>query len=218
MVEMEIKSDYTLMIAPFDFAGHERIAARQFFDNYAFFALTAKQAKVYFNWYMGEIPHRLTLLWNYIRQDCPEIKPFDYSPESLNLIWEWYEPKIQQVAMTKEEIESRVRIFPKYLESEIRKNKIKFTDDTLSLALDISIYLGEVVIKNHPHLHWNYRTRPKREFSVYRPVIDGLNYKMTLEPSQVLFVLMLESAKEPDKKRLYDLYHHWESEYFIPLK
>ena len=91
MVEMEIKSEYTLMIAPIDFAGHKRIAARQFFDNYAFFELTARQAKEYFQWYMGEIPHRLTLLWNYIRQDYPEIKPFDYSPESLYLILEWYE-------------------------------------------------------------------------------------------------------------------------------
>lgn len=218
MVEMEIKSEYTLMIAPIDFAGHKRIAARQFFDNYAFFELTARQAKEYFQWYMGEIPHRLTLLWNYIRQDYPEIKPFDYSPESLNLIWEWYEAKIQQVAMTTEEIESRVRIFPKYLESEIRKNTKKFTDETLSLALDISIYLGEVIVKNYPHLRWSYRTRPKREISVYRPVIDGLNYNMTLEPSRSLFVLTIESVKEKNKGRLYTLYHDCESEYFIPSK
>ncbi len=27
---------YSLMIAPFDFANHNKIAARQFFDNYAF--------------------------------------------------------------------------------------------------------------------------------------------------------------------------------------
>lgn len=57
--------EYSLMIAPFDFGGHNRIAARQFFDNYAFFELTPKQAKEYFKWYMEEIPHRLTLLWNY---------------------------------------------------------------------------------------------------------------------------------------------------------
>ena len=39
---------YSLMIAPIDFAGHQKIAARQFFDNYAFFELTPKQAKEYF--------------------------------------------------------------------------------------------------------------------------------------------------------------------------
>ena len=39
---------YSLMIAPFDFANHNKIAARQFFDNYAFFELTPKRAKEYF--------------------------------------------------------------------------------------------------------------------------------------------------------------------------
>ena len=160
--------NYSLMIAPFDFANHNKIAARQFFDNYAFFELTPKQAKEYFKWYMEEIPHRLALLRNRIRQDCPELEPFDYSPESLIPIWEWYETKIEQIPMTKAEIESRVKIFPKYLESEIRKNTKKFTDEALSFALDISIYLGEVIIKNYPHLRWDYRTRPKREISVYR--------------------------------------------------
>lgn len=120
--------------------------------------------------------------------------------------------------MTAEEIERRVRVFPKYLESEIRKNTKKFTDETLSLALDISIYLGEVVVKNYPHLRWNYRTRPKREISTYRPVIDGLNNKMKLEPSRSLFVLTLESTEEKNPTRLYDLYRNCEPEYFIPLK
>lgn len=209
---------YSLMIAPFDFANHDRIAAHQFFDNYAFFELTPKRAKEYFLWYTSEIPNRIALLWEYMKQDRPETEPFDYSPESLIPLWEWYETKIEQVPMTAKEIESRVRIFPKYLESEIRKNTKKFTDETLSLALDISIYLGEVVVKNHPHLRWNYRTRPKREISVYRPVIDGLNYKMTLEPSRSLMVLTLEAIKERNQPRLYHLYRNCESEYFIPLE
>ncbi len=120
--------------------------------------------------------------------------------------------------MTKKEIEYAVKRFPKYLESEIRKNTKKFTDETLSLALDISIYLGEIAVKNYPHLRWNYRTRPKRELSVYRPVIDRLNYKMTLDPSRIVFVQMLTSVKEQNKNHLYDIYCHWERKYFIPLK
>ena len=209
---------YSLMIAPFDFANHNKIAAQQFFDNYAFFELTPKQAKEYFLWYTSEIPNRIALLWEYMKQERPETEPFDYSPESLLPLWEWYEQKIEQVPMTAEEIERRVRVFPKYLESEIRKNTKKFTDETLSLALDISIYLGEVVVKNYPHLRWNYRTRPKREISTYRPVIDGLNNKMKLEPSRSLFVLTIESTKEKNPTRLYDLYRNCEPEYFIPLK
>ena len=48
---------YSLIIAPFDFANHNKIAAQQFFDNYAFFELTPKRAKEYFLWYKNEIPN-----------------------------------------------------------------------------------------------------------------------------------------------------------------
>ena len=137
----------SLMIAPIDFAGHQKIAARQFFDNYAFFELIPKQAKEYFLWYKSEIPNRIALLWEYMKRECPEAEPFDYLPESLIPLWEWYETKIGRVPMTAKEIESRVKIFPLYLESEIRKNTNKFTDETLSLFMpvreDSGVYMAD---------------------------------------------------------------------------
>lgn len=209
--------EYSLMIAPFDFGGHNRIAARQFFDNYAFFELTPKQAKEYFKWYMEEIPHRLTLLWNRIRQDCPELDPFDYSPESLIPIWEWYQAKIKTIPKTQEEIEEDVLKFPKWIEPEIRKETTIFTAETLSLALDISIYLGEIAIRHHSHLQWGYRARPKNEFSANRPVILGLRGKRKyFNPSRITFVLVIKISEGDQGDTLYDLYRYWENEYFIP--
>ena len=207
------------MIAPFDFGGHNRIAARQFFDNYAFFELTAKQAKQYFEWYMDEISHRITLLWNCMHQDCPEIKEFDYSPESLIPVWEWYKTKIKQIPKTQKEIEEDVSKFPKWIESEIRKESMKYATETLSFALDISIYLGEIVVRNYSHLQWGYRTRPKNEFSANRPVILGLNGKRKyFNPSRITFVLMAKFGEGNQADSLYNLYRYWESEYFIPSK
>ena len=211
--------DYTLMMAPFDFARHDRIAAQQFFDNYAFFELTPKQAKEYFLWYTSEISNRIALLWEYMKQECPEAKPFDYSSKSLISLWEWYETKIKQVPKSKEEIEYEVSIYPKWLEEEIRKITMKFTDETLSLALDIATYLGEVVVKNHPYLYWGHYSRPKNEVAVNRPVILGLkSKKKRFDPSRVVFVIMIQSCKGHDKNQLYDLYRYWEDEYFIPSK
>ena len=185
---------YSLMIAPFDFANHDRIAAHQFFDNYAFFELTPKRAKEYFLWYTSEIPNRIALLWEYMKQDRPETEPFDYSPESLLPLWEWYETKIEQVPMSKKEIEYQVAQYPKWIENEIRKEVIlKYTDETLSLALDISIYLGETVLKNYQNLYWGYRTKPKNEFSANRPVILKLASKRPyFNPSRIVFVLMVK--------------------------
>ena len=92
---------YSLMIAPFDFANHNKIAAQQFFDNYAFFELTPKRAKEYFLWFKNEIPNRITMLWEYMKEERPESQPFDYSPESLIPLWDWYETKIKQVPQTR---------------------------------------------------------------------------------------------------------------------
>lgn len=211
---------YSLMIAPIDFAGHQKIAARQFFDNYAFFELTPKQAKEYFLWYTSEIPNRIALLWEYMKQDRPGTEPFDYSPESLLPLWEWYETKIERVPMSKKEIEYQVTQYPKWIENEIRKEVImKYTDETLSLALDISIYLGETVLKNYPNLYWGYRTKPKNEFSANRPVILKLVGKRPyFNPSRIVFVLMVKFSKGDNENSLYDLYRYWEQEYFIPSK
>ena len=210
---------YSLMVAPFDFANHDRIAARQFFDNYAFFELTARQAKEYFNWYMEQIPNRITLLWEYMKQECPETEPFDYSPESLIPLWEWYETKVQQVPMSQKEIEFQAARYPKWIENEIRKETMKYTDETLSIALDISIYLGETVRKNYPNLYWGYRAKPKNEFSANRPVILKLVGKRAyFNPSRIVFVAMVKSSEAHDKSQLYDLYRYWEEEHFIPSK
>lgn len=169
--------DYTLMIAPFDFGNHNRIAAQQFFDNYAFFELTSKQAKEYFEWFKSEIPNRIAMLWERIKKDIPEVQPFDDSPESLISLWEWYETKIEQVPMSEAEIAYQVSKYPKWMEEEIRKITRKYTDETLSLALDIAIYLGEMVVKNYPYLYWGHYARPKNEVAVNRPVILRLNSK-----------------------------------------
>ena len=94
-----------------------------------------------------------------------------------------------------------------------------YTDETLSLALDISIYLGEIILKSYPNLYWGYRARPKNEFSANRPVILKLVGKRAyFNPHRIVFVLMIKSSKAHGKSQLYDLYRYWEDEYFIPSK
>ncbi len=210
---------YSMMMAPFDFANHNKIAARQLFDNYAFFELTPKQAGEYFKWFKSEIPYRLELLWEYIQGDFPEIRIGNFSPESLVLLWKWFETKIEQVPMSGKEIEYQVAKYPQWIEDEIRKESTKYTDITLSLALDIAIYLGEMIVKNYPYLYWGYRTKPKNEFSANRPVILRLKSKRQyFDPSRIVFVNMIKSCKKHEERSLYDLYRYWEDEYFISSK
>ena len=99
------------------------------------------------------------------------------------------------------------------------KETMKYTGETLSIALDISIYLGETVRKNYPNLYWGYRAKPKNEFSANRPVILKLVGKRAyFNPSRIVFVAMVKSSEAHDKSQLYDLYRYWEEEHFIPSK
>lgn len=214
-----MKTNYPTMIAPFDFAACNKIAALQLFSNYSFFEISPKQAREYYRWFIGEVSHRISILMEYVKHECPGNQLFDYSPESLIPLWDWYKLKIEQIPKTKEEIEQDVLKYPKWIENEIRKETTKYSVETLSLALDISIYLGEVVVKNYPHLQWGCRTKPKNEFSANRPVIIGLSGKRKyFNPSRIVFVLMIKSSKGDNENSLYDLYRYWEQEYFIPSK
>ncbi len=62
-----------------------------------FFELTPRRTKEYFLWYTEEIPNRIALLWEYMKLERPKSQPFDYSPESLIPLWDWYETKIKQI-------------------------------------------------------------------------------------------------------------------------
>lgn len=68
----------------------------------------------------NEIPNRITMLWEYMKEERPESQPFDYSPESLIPLWDWYETKIKQVPQTRKKIEYNVSRYPKCMEENVR--------------------------------------------------------------------------------------------------
>ncbi|MEG0282882.1 MAG: hypothetical protein RR662_06860, partial [Clostridia bacterium] len=64
---------------------------------------TKKEAQIYFEWFVSEIPHRLEVLQEYISRDNPDLK-LDFSEESLVPLWEWVSGKIETRKLSKEEI------------------------------------------------------------------------------------------------------------------
>jgi hypothetical protein len=43
----------------------------------------------------------------------------------------------------------------------------------LSVCHDLSLYLADLIITRHPHLHWKLHMRGKRNLSYQRPVLVG---------------------------------------------
>ena len=112
---------------------------------------------------------------------------------------------------------------PKEIKEELLNGmKLQYSLETTLIFDDIGKYLGEVFVKNLPGVSWTYYEKPKRDFFVKMPVIQGFAdrhfsppFKMYFEPVHMAGV---QAAKIWDgrqqKTDLLDLYHHWASLYF----
>ena len=85
----------------------------------------------------------------------------------------------------------------------------KISTSWLAIAVDISMYLGEVLVRNNPKLEWKYITKPKKMMHVNKPVIgDFKNDQM--DAAHILYILTLEIVDNTtNEKALLNLYNVW---------
>jgi hypothetical protein len=185
--------DYPSIGKPFEFNN---------FDN-----LTKKQAKEYFEWYIGKIDERMNLLENYIKTTDDSNVVFDYSVESLITVWKWYENNISFEKRPEEEYRKEVESRPYWMKEFISEEEMSV--ETTRFAMDVAIYFAQVFIKHNPSVHWGYFTKPKSKFSVNRPVLLGFIKGKVLDPRNLVVVATLKSEEEKSPYRLYSLYPVW---------
>ena len=172
------------------------------FDNF-----TAKEAKEYFEWFMGEREKRVHILSEYIKSEGEEIE-FDYTPESLVPLWTWFLKKIRFEKRSEEEIKEERANSPEWMQEHISEDRPSI--ETLKYVLDIAVYFGEVFVRNNEEkLYWGYKTKPKRLISVNRPAVFGFKANMTLEPVGTTITGVYRSRRERNEAFLYDLYDIW---------
>lgn len=172
-----------------------------------FKALSKKEAQEYFEWYINQIDCRIHILTDYVLSEGVDID-FDYSPESLIPLWEWYEKKIIIIKKTREELAYDYRKYPEWIHNDILKTKI--SPETLKFGMDIAIYFAEVMVKNNDgKIRWGYFTKPKSRVSVNEPTLLGYKNGMDLNPRLITTNCTRHSSEELNKMRLYDTYYIW---------
>ena len=168
---------------------------------------TPKMAKEYFEWYINEREHRLTILKKYLSEIHEDIT-LDFSPESLIPLWSWYETQIVEEDKDPYELQAEKEQYPEWVRDHISDKKISM--ETLKFTWDVAIYFAEVMVRNNKEkISWGYITRSKRHIHVNRPVLKGFTANLLLDPRHVVYICTLKSAKEKDPNRLYDLYYVW---------
>ena len=181
-----------------------------------------KTAKEYFEWYMTQIPLRTAYLCQKVTRDLYiDISVLDFSPESLNIIWEWY---LKTAIIEKEnarEIERQKNSDLYKLVGESSVNYEKLSLNSLIIQRDIGMYLAKVFLAECPSLSWTYiheqPSKKVKDIFNNRPQLTGFLYdgeSVMFEPIHMVGVqganLLDNTHKVSD---LYDLYLKW-SEFF----
>lgn len=182
-----------MMIPPFEYDGFQK--------------LKKNEAKEYFEWYMNQVEHRIEVLKKHILGERKDII-FDYTPNSLVALWDWYEEKIEIVNKSKEELEQEMSRYPKWLHNEIAHTKISM--ETLKYGMDIAVYFAEVIIRNNDgKIRWGYFTEPKMRMSVNEPTLIGFENDMDMNPRLIVINCTRRSSRENNSNRLLEMYNVW---------
>jgi len=133
-----------------------------------FAKMSRKELRSYFNWFLAIIPERVNELASAVESSrgFENWQP-DFTPKSLDALGEWFANQIETRPRTQEEIEELNALNP----FPIKLSDRQLTNRTISLAMDIGMYLSQVFLRNHPSLEWDQRVRAKTFVDHGQPVL-----------------------------------------------
>lgn len=172
-----------------------------------FHMMERKEAVAYFEWFIEQISHRVHILEQIVRSsDNYQNWPADCSVASLDTLSKWFLKFSENRPRTQDEIERARREIPDGLHS-IEVREWTLTDMTVSLAMDIGIYMGQVLIANHTNLSWELLTKPKNSIDYQQPVIAGFPKRKYSNPvSGVLAQARFFADKTAPSSHLVEIY------------
>ncbi|MBU9435549.1 hypothetical protein KTE91_10585 [Burkholderia multivorans] len=171
-----------------------------------FVALTKKELKKYNEWFIALLPERLTILQSCVNASAGYSSwVADFDPASLVELGDWFASQVATRQRTKLEVramEGRLK-FPMDVPHE------ELTDETISKAIDVGMYFGMVLLKNHPSLRWDFKTESKRFADYGQPVIVGFGAAI-LNPVRIAITLAYGvAAGTQSGSRLGQVYQFW---------
>ncbi|WP_206957399.1 hypothetical protein [Trinickia acidisoli] len=171
-----------------------------------FVGLSKQELKKYNEWFVAELPGRIAILESCVKASSGyEDWITDFAPGSLVTLGDWFASQVKTRDRTQAElhaIEARLT-FPVDVSNE------ELTDETVSKAIDVGMYFGMVLLKNHPSLHWDVKTESKRFADYGQPVIVGFDAAI-LNPVRIAVTLAYGvAAGTQSGSRLGQVYKFW---------
>lgn len=168
--------------------------------------LSAKEAKVFNEWYVRNIEERIKVLEKTVKQN--EKHAFwhaDYSKESLEELGDWLFYNLSARKLSEKELERSIanNNYPDWFTDIVREHSgnRKFSDETYRKCFDVGIYFGESLRKIVPFLEWTYKTS-KNYIHRNQPILVKKGYKSSLNPRNIVEVVagkFMRGEATPDK-------------------
>lgn len=171
-----------------------------------FSEMAKKELLAYRTWFHDVMAERVSELQEAVRSTPGfECWVADETPKSLDQLGEWFGGQVETRRRTEEEL------------AEIHSNMSfpidigmdELTNRTFSLAMDIGMYLGKVVVKNLEGTRWDQLLKSKNAEEYGQPVIVGFG-SIPMNPVHLVVTLAYGIASgNKTGERLRELYTIW---------
>ena len=159
----------------------------------AFASMGAKELKSFYEGFMLNKPYCLDDLIQAVWQTSGyEQWSADFSPESLDVLGEWFAARISDSAQTAKDAAVR-----------------DMSDEEKALAVAVGMYYGEVAVRNNPQLGWHQLKGNKKQADYGQPVISDSG-KLPTNPVRVAHAFasgIADGSKAAG--RLRETYDYW---------
>jgi hypothetical protein len=170
--------------------------------------MSKKELRAYFKWFQEISPERIAELASAVKSSPPfqNWQP-DFTPRSLDALGKRFATQIETRHRTREEIAE----FDAQAPFPIECSGMELTNRTFSLAMDIGMYLAQVILRNHPSVKWDQPLGSKRDSDYGQPVLVGFHGgKVSFNPVASV-VTLAYSLRDHTRtgKRLREIYDIW---------
>ena len=176
------------------------------FANLKFWTMPKDELRTYYRWFLVEIPERIPELEKAV-SETPGYEHWraEGTRSSLDPLSEWFVGQVETRPRTPEELAEMKGESPFPIDIE----PDELTNRTFSLAMDIGMYLSQVLMKNLPGLRWEHPLGSPKFVDYGQPVLRGSG-RVPLNPVRVVVTLAYGIARKPQRgQRLRELYDIW---------
>lgn len=168
--------------------------------------MSGSELKEYMKWFAAILPSRIDELSRAVR-DTPGFETWqaDFSRKSLEPLGVWFAMQVEIRPRSAGEIED----IANHSSLQIDIPGEELSNRTFSLAMDIGMYLSQVMLANHPALRWHQPLDKKQDIDFGQPVLLGFG-RVAFNPVRMLVTLAYGLASGTrTAKGLCELYDIW---------